>query len=482
MTSHVIRHSRGSYLAAVLLLAGGGTARAQDTSEMREVLSRLERLEKDNRALAAEVQALRQEVAGLRAPGPGGAALAKASPEATGTDGSSSATQPEQAPASTPQAAPEAEAVDHARIAELAQTKVEASQRFPIRITGMALFNAYVNGQHNNDTDNPTVASLLTGEATGGGTIRQTTLGFLFDGPQIFAGGRVSGSLYMDFFGGSTLSIGHLMRVRTAAINLDWTNTSIMAGQDKPLISPRDPDSLAQVGFSPLTSAGNPWLWQPQLRIEQRFSLGNDSGLRAQAGVFQTSIPSAAGQLSGPYDVEESRPGVEGRLELWHRWGETGRLEVAGGIHYNRNHLGPFSLPSDVYSMDWFFRPIRKLEFSGMFFHGRNVTVLGALRPGFTILPDGQAIPVRSNGGWGQMKIPITERLAFNIYGGEQVNRGVDLGFGDAASNQAIFSNLMYRLAPNVIISLEGGQVRTAYYRIGNRLNDHYDVAIAYLF
>jgi hypothetical protein len=40
----------------------------------------------------------------------------------------------------------------------------------------------------------------------------------------------------------------------------------------------------------------------------------------------------------------------------------------------------------------------------------------------------------------------------------------------------------MYRLAPNVIVSLEGGQVRTAYYQIGNRLNDHYDLAIAYLF
>ena len=38
--------------------------------------------------------------------------------------------------------------------------------------------------------------------------------------------------------------------------NIDWNNTSLMLGQDKPIISPRDPDSLAQVGFSPLTGAG----------------------------------------------------------------------------------------------------------------------------------------------------------------------------------------------------------------------------------
>ena len=106
-----------------------------------------------------------------------------------------------------------------------------------------------------------------------------------------------------------------MFRIRTAAINLDWTNTSLMFGQDKPIISPRDPESLAQVGVSPLTAAGNPWLWQPQFRVEQRFSLGAGSGLRAQAGVFQTSIPSAAqGTI---YAAQESRPGAEGRLELW---------------------------------------------------------------------------------------------------------------------------------------------------------------------
>ena len=148
----------------------------------------------------------------------------------------------------------------------------------------------------------------------------------------------------------------------------------------------------------------------------------------------------------------------------------------------NHNHLGSTSLPSDVYSMDWFFRPIQKLEFSGMFFHGRNITVLGALPPGFSVLPDGRAIPVGSNGGWTQMRIPITPRLALNIYGGEQVNRNADLVFGSPSSNAAYFTNLMYRLAPNVIVSLEGGQVRTAYYQIGNRLNDHYDLGIAYLF
>ena len=458
---------RTSFLT-ILVLLGGTSAQGQNTPEMREILNRLERLEQENQSLTREVHALRQEISGLRTtPGE--------------VSGSSAMSTDGQAAPSPSAPSPESESIQTARIDELAQTKVEASQKFPIRLTGMALFNAYVNGRNNGDADNPVIGSLYGGEATGGATLRQTTIGLLFNGPRVFADGKVSGSLYMDFFGGSTSSIGHLFRIRTAAINFDWTNTSFMAGQDKPIISPRDPDSLAQVGLSPLTGAGNPWLWQPQFRIEQRVNLSPDNGFRVQAGVFQTSNPNLSNSTA-PYQSESSRPGAEGRLEFWQRWGESGRLEIAGGFHYNRNHLGGYSLPSNVYSMDWFFRPIPRIELSGMFFQGRNVQVLGALTPGFNILPTGQAISVASSGGWAQLHVPITSRLAWNIFGGEQVNRESDLLSGNAASNAAYFSNFMYRLAPNVIVSLEGGQVRTNYYLIGNRLNDHYDLAIGYLF
>jgi hypothetical protein len=40
----------------------------------------------------------------------------------------------------------------------------------------------------------------------------------------------------------------------------------------------------------------------------------------------------------------------------------------------------------------------------------------------------------------------------------------------------------MYHLAPNVITSLEAMQLRTNYMNTGIRINDHYDLAIAYLF
>jgi hypothetical protein len=40
----------------------------------------------------------------------------------------------------------------------------------------------------------------------------------------------------------------------------------------------------------------------------------------------------------------------------------------------------------------------------------------------------------------------------------------------------------MYRLAPNVILSLETGQVRTNWLGEGNRLTNYHDLAFAYLF
>jgi hypothetical protein len=99
--------------------------------------------------------------------------------------------------------------------------------------------------------------------------------------------------MYLDTWGGTpSNSLNHLIRVRTATVQIDWKNTSIVAGQDKPIVSPREPDSLAQVQVSPLTGAGNLWLWQPQVRVDQRFYFGQQAGLTAQVGVYETSEPS----------------------------------------------------------------------------------------------------------------------------------------------------------------------------------------------
>src|SRR5580658_986760 len=108
------------------LLAG------QQKSDLQQVLDRLDRIEQENKTLSEEVRALRAELAASR----GAAPVASAAP----------------APAPTAAAVPnppieEKVAVDEARIAEQAQSKVEASQKLPITLTGMTLFNAFLNGR-----------------------------------------------------------------------------------------------------------------------------------------------------------------------------------------------------------------------------------------------------------------------------------------------------------------------------------------------
>src|ERR1700736_5478977 len=94
---------------------------AQEASDVQKILDRIDRLEQENRNLAAEVHSLREELL---------------------------ASRPNPAPANPPPAPPLEERVDvqERRIEEQAQTKVEASQRYPITLTGMVLFNGFLNG------------------------------------------------------------------------------------------------------------------------------------------------------------------------------------------------------------------------------------------------------------------------------------------------------------------------------------------------
>lgn len=435
-------------------------------SDVQEILRRLERIEEQNRALAAEVRALREQVAG----------------------GAVSAPAPATAAASSGEAAPtvatldERVTVQESRLSELAQTKIGSDSRAPIRLTGMLLFNGFSNGRYGGGQDYPTVASPSRGFSNSGGSLRQTVLGFKFDGPEIAGGGKMSGSVHFDFFSGGNQPLNQIVRLRVATLDFNWKHTTISVGQDKPLISPREPTSIAQVGVSPLTGAGNLWLWQPQARIEQRFSLNSNTGVKAQLGVFQTA--EGAGTL--PADVRSSvpraRPGYEGRVEFWRQFGENQRIEIAPGFHTSTSHVAGVSVPSNIFSLDWLIRPFARLDFSGAFFSGANVGILGSNRPSISVFSPTDIRAVRSLGGWSQASFRATSRLSFNFFGGQQDDRNRDVLFGNIAKNQLYGANAIYRLGPNVLASFEASHVRTTYLGSNSFLNRHYDVALAYLF
>ncbi len=459
-------------LPAVLLLSAALPAKSQTAEQGAAILERLDRLEKQNRELQDEIRSLRD----LLGRSQSAESVAQTKPD---INREKQAAEEDEDSDAQPDTISERQQVSEHRIEELAQTKVEASQRFPIRLTGTLLFNAFSNGAYNGGSQDPTAASLAAGSRNSGATVRQSVLGLTFHGPKTFLGGTVSGSLYMDFFSGTSASLNHVLRIRLATVQLDWPHTTFSVGQDKPLVSRREPNSLAQVGVSPLTNAGNPWLWQPQARIEQRFSLGENTTLKAEAGIFQTNE-----QANLPADlasrVEVSRPAVEARVGVKHEWGNRS-LEIAPVLHASTTHIGGASIPSRLYGVDWLIKPASFLEVTGMVFRGQNFANLGAIG-GLSVTPANQVIPVRGAGGWIQFRYIATQRLSFNFYGGQQDDRNSDLVTGRVGKNQYYAGNVMYLLAPNVISAFEVGQARTTYLGIGNRLNNHYDLALGYLF
>ncbi len=296
------------------LFLAASFAQAQGQSELQQILDRLQRLEAQNRELVTEVRALRQELTTSRGQPPQSAAPPS--------------------PAVPPESPTLAESVEvqERRIEDLAQTKVSTDHKLPVQLTGTVLFNAFWTGANGGDQLNPTTASRSPGLANFGGTFRQSILGLKYQGPSIFAGGQVNGSLYMDFFAGTGTSLNQLLRIRVATIDLDWKRTTLSFSQDKPILAPREPSSLAQVGVSPLTAAGNLWFWQPQIRLEHRFFFGDTAGLRAQGGIYQTT-ESTNGVPADYLDTfQRSRPGLQGRFEFWKDFSNGGRLEIAPGL------------------------------------------------------------------------------------------------------------------------------------------------------
>ena len=381
-------------------------------------------------------------------------------------------------------------AVQSTRIEEQAQSKVESLQRFPIRITGMVLFNAYTNSRSEGAYSSP-IATSDTSARSAGGTLSQSILGLEFFGPGTFLGGKIRGNIQMDFYpyGGSytaTPPAGALdnltPRLRTGALIIDWGSRSLMVGREKPLIAQRDPDSLAQVGLPPLSGAGNLWDWQPQIRLEQNFHITSGNTVTLQAALYSTHETNT--QLPDPLaaTLEPARPGWEGRVQFAHRRGDEPYFELAPGFHYSVSHVAGDSIASQLVTLDGLFRPIHLIEFSGAFFGGQNAAGLGGLGPGFRVTPDGEAYAVNSRGGWLQMALFPTQRLSLHFFGGAQVNRRSDLVGYYPQSNISFAGNVYYRLAPNVFLAFEAAQVRTAWTSGTTNLRNHYDLALAYKF
>lgn len=438
---------------AIALVFWATPCRAQQTASpdaLQHILDRLDTLEKQNEALLAEVQQLREAVKAAQA-----------------------------ASAAQTQTLKDRADVTAQQVKDQAQTKVEASQRFPISLSGMFLFDSYLfRGQP--DPEYSYLSGYTAGNPSAGATLAQSIIGLNFRGPQLPGGGKVQGFLSMDFYsqGGGY----NLFRIRRGVLSFDWSRRSLTVGQDKPLIAPLEPTSFARVGVPPLSGAGNLWLWLPQVRYEERVPFSINTQVKLQAAVLETNETYVAPYLPANAPIESARPAIEARFEIQHRWNEESRLAFGIGAHSSSTHLLGASVPSRVVSADFFYKPIPKLEISGTFLHGENFANLGGEPPGVTVHKNSQVIPIHGSAGWMQVALPVTSRLTFDVYAGRQANNARDLNAYEFVRTLTYAGNILYRLSPNVIVGLEGSHNALEYLTGRELVANRYDATIAYLF
>lgn len=473
-----------------------GTARepgrepVASTAELIELVRRAEAAASEAREEAlrsrADYEALRQELSELRlvlnekvSDTPQGKIVAV--PEAAGADQRLAKIE-------------EQVEINTSQIKEQAQTKVESESRFSMRLSGMILANFHYNSDDIQRTV-PLVAPPPSSVSRGtfGSTFRQTRLGLAVGGPRV-GGARLSGEIDFDFYGGTVGQVeGDVLgafRIRTAYVRMDWERTSVVIGQEAPAISPRNPTSLAAVWYPALSGAGNLWQWRPQATVEHRLRTGGGSEIIVQGSFLPPFGESYAGApLRGA-------PAYEVRTAWRRSLDSDRRFEIGLGGHYGRRDLYYDRKVNDyVVSSDWLIPIGSRLELSGEFYHGQAVGLgeqsgaridrLYAFR-GAVDDPRSLVRGVRSTGGWAQLSLAPRSNFEVNLAFGREDPENDDLRFGAVSGatrfkNQVGSANFIYQLRPTFLVSLEYRRLWTDYIS-GRSKNNHYNLAVAYIF
>jgi hypothetical protein len=372
-----------------------------------------------------------------------------------------------------------------AKVDEQYQTKLESASKYRVRFSGIALLNLFSNQGSVDNLDVPTWATPRNAEATNGSfgaTVRQSSLGLEVFGPRV-AGARSSGELQFDFFGGFPATwdgtTAGLVRMRTATLRLDWARTSIVGGQEAPFFSPLSPTSLASLGTPALAYAGNLWTWTPQLRMEHRFALADESSLTLQAGVLDplTGEVPASQFFRTPTAGEAARQPAYAARIAWNRTAFGLPLTLGAGGYYSRQDWG-FHRHVDAWAgtADWSVPLGSLFSLTGEFYRGRAIGGLGGalarsvLFSGPEYNPASSVLGLNTLGGWAQLKFKPLAKLEFNGAFGEDYPSDEDLhrfaspesyNFAGLAQNQGMFVNGIYHARSNLLLSLEYRRLHT---------------------
>ena len=395
----------------------------------------------------------------------------------------------------------------NAKLDELYQTRVASASKYRVRLSGMALLNLFSNRGGVDNLDFPTLVPPdrpIDSGGSFGGSLRQSLLGLEVFGPEL-GGAKVSADVQFDFAGGFPSALNGvtfgLARLRTGTVRMAWPNTTLIAGQDAPFLSPLSPSSVASLAVPAFSYAGNLWSWTPQVRLEHRLTVTEGSSILLQGGILDplTGEPPTSQFLRTPQAGEASRqPAYATRVAWSHR--ALGRDVTLGvGGYYSRQDWG-FHRTVDGWAgtTDWTIPLSHRWELSGEFYRGRALGGLGggigrsALFSGPITDPSTQVRGLNAAGGWAQLKFRQTEKLEWNGAFGEDNALARDLRFfptpqqsyfdPSLARNRSALLNFIYRPRSDLLFSAEYRRLRTFSILGNSDRADHINLSIGVLF
>jgi hypothetical protein len=460
--------------------------------QVRDLQAAVAGMRSDWQRAQEETTALRRELDEIRAgTGTQKTVMAEAGPKSESVvnadaDGAQYGTQPD-----APEGPQEKKRTEHAatleeeyqllsgKVDDQYQTKVESASKYRMRLSGIVLMNLVSNQGVVNSIDLPSLAyARPAGDSGGsfGATLRQSEIGFEVFGPTV-AGAKTRADLQLDLAGGfpaipNGVNSG-LLRLRTGTMRMEWANTSVVVGQDALFFSPNSPTSFASLAEPALSYTGNLWAWVPQIRVEHKLVLGDESSLLFQGGILDPLSGEAAlnGTYRQPGAGEASRHPAFGTRVAWTRnvFGQPLRLGMGG--FYSRQDYG-FARTVDGWAgMTDLDLPLsNKFSLSGKLYRGRGIgglygaTGRSTLFSGDPALASTQFIGLNSVGGWAQLKYRPRNKLEFNAAFGMDNPYATDLryfryvqAYGNAqvAKNQGSFVNVIYRPRSDLLFSAE---------------------------
>jgi hypothetical protein len=379
----------------------------------------------------------------------------------------------------------ERQAVQESQIATHEQSKVESESKYPVKLTGLALLNGFVNTRAVDAAATPSLA--LPGNGSTGASLRQTILGFDARGPHLF-GAQSYADLRVDFDASSqslSAQIGTpgyystnatLLRLRTAHAMLQWPQATVYFALDRPILSPDMPSSLTAVAVPALAWSGNLWTWNPQVGATRDFAFGLRD-VRLQAALIDVGdaplTPVISTQTSTPSSTaERSRwPGVEARIALLGSRDNDQSSHLGFGGYFAPHHLfGATNFDAWAGTLDARVHLPFRLEWIGNFYRGQALGGLGggaykdfaySFNP---VTGEYDFQPLDDVGGWTQIKERVNERLEFNaafgldnVFTGELRPYAVAGGtmFQNLARNRTYTGNVIYSPSAYLLFSLE---------------------------